>query len=142
MISVADIQTAVRNLSRNRRRALVGLLTIACAVIALVLTNGFIHWVFWLGKEVDEPDPCRAVKIDRIGVVLNDGVGVVEDLSFHCTGATEKRTDNDRCKKHKLKEQHKTEHRILFRSCDSHIHVDFNPAPQYIIPCEDTKNSL
>lgn len=67
MISAADFRTAVRNLTRNRRRALVGLLTIACGVIAMVLANGFIHWVFWAMRESAIQSQLGHIQVVRPG---------------------------------------------------------------------------
>ncbi len=88
MISVADIQTAVRNLSRNRRRALVGLLTIACAVIALVLTNGFIHWVFWAMRESAIQSQLGHIQVVRPGF---NKAGAADPFAFTLPDAARER---------------------------------------------------
>lgn len=48
---MADLLIAVRNLARNRRRALSALFTVAVGVIALVLADGFTQWIFWAMRE-------------------------------------------------------------------------------------------
>lgn len=67
MIASADVRTAVRNLTRNRRRALAGLLTIAFAVIAMVLANGFIHWIFWAMRESTIQSQLGHIQVVRPG---------------------------------------------------------------------------
>jgi len=48
---VINLQTAARNIARSRRRAVVGLLTIATGVVAMMLAAGFIEWIFWAMRE-------------------------------------------------------------------------------------------
>jgi putative ABC transport system permease protein len=67
LISAADFRTALRNLTRNRRRAVVGLLTIAFGVIAMVLANGFIHWVFWAMRESTIQSQLGHIQVVRPG---------------------------------------------------------------------------
>jgi putative ABC transport system permease protein len=67
VISVSDARTAVRNLTRNRRRAAVGLLTIAFGVIAMVLANGFIHWIFWAMRESTIQSQLGHIQVVRPG---------------------------------------------------------------------------
>jgi putative ABC transport system permease protein len=43
---------AVRNLVRNRKRALMALFTIVVGVICLVLAEGFVRWILWAMQEV------------------------------------------------------------------------------------------
>lgn len=46
-----DLLVATRNLTRNRRRASTALLTVAVGLVAMVLADGFIQWVFWAMRE-------------------------------------------------------------------------------------------
>lgn len=48
---MADLLIALRNLARNRRRSLAALFIVAFGVIALVLAEGFIQWIFWAMRE-------------------------------------------------------------------------------------------
>jgi putative ABC transport system permease protein len=48
---MANLLIATRNLTRNRRRAVVALLTVAVGVTCLVLAEGFIQWIFWAMRE-------------------------------------------------------------------------------------------
>jgi len=42
---------AVRNLTRNRHRSLIALITVAVGAICLVLADGFVQWIFWAMRE-------------------------------------------------------------------------------------------
>jgi putative ABC transport system permease protein len=48
---MANLLIAARNLTRNRRRALMALLTVSMAVISMVLADGFAQWIFWAMRE-------------------------------------------------------------------------------------------
>src|SRR5262245_21449718 len=48
---IAMLRLALRNLTRNRRRALTALLTVVIAVVAMVLADGFAQWIFWAMRE-------------------------------------------------------------------------------------------
>lgn len=43
---ISEVRIAARNLRRNRNRTLVGVLTIACGLIAYLLAGGFVEWIF------------------------------------------------------------------------------------------------
>jgi putative ABC transport system permease protein len=42
---------ALRNLARNRRRSLTAFFIIVVGIVAMVLSEGFIHWIFWAMRE-------------------------------------------------------------------------------------------
>jgi putative ABC transport system permease protein len=42
---------ATRNLWRNRRRGAIAMFTIAAGVVAMVLADGFMQWIFWAMRE-------------------------------------------------------------------------------------------
>jgi putative ABC transport system permease protein len=46
-----DVQVAWRNVTRQRRRSLVGIVSVAFGVIALLLAAGFIEWIYWAMRE-------------------------------------------------------------------------------------------
>src|SRR3954467_5969751 len=48
---MTSLLIAARNLARNRRRGAAALLTIGIAVIAMVLAEGFVQWIFWAMRE-------------------------------------------------------------------------------------------
>ena len=70
--AMANLLIAVRNLARNRRRALTALTTVAVGVIALVLADGFIQWVFWGMREGTIQSQLGHIQIMRPGY-LNAG---------------------------------------------------------------------
>ncbi|MGB8433790.1 MAG: ABC transporter permease [Burkholderiales bacterium] len=46
-----DVALAFRNVVRQRRRSLIGVLSVAFGVVCLILAAGFIEWVFWAMRE-------------------------------------------------------------------------------------------
>lgn len=48
---MTNLQIAARNLTHNRRRALMAFFTIAFSAIFLMLADGFIQWIFWAMRE-------------------------------------------------------------------------------------------
>jgi putative ABC transport system permease protein len=85
------MQLAWRNLSRHRKRTTIALLTIAFGVIALLLSGGFIEWIFWAMREsaiqsrlghiqVTRPDYFEAGTADPFAYLLPDSLQVQLDL--------------------------------------------------------------
>lgn len=64
---MTNLKIAARNLARNRRRALVALLTVAVGVISLVLADGFIQWVFWGMREGTIQSQLGHIQVMRPG---------------------------------------------------------------------------
>lgn len=62
-----NLLNAARNLTRNRRRALTALLTIGMAVIAMVLADGFVQWVFWAMREGTIQSQLGHIQVVRPG---------------------------------------------------------------------------
>jgi putative ABC transport system permease protein len=62
-----NLVIAARNLTRNRRRALTALLTVAIAVVSLVLSDGFIQWVFWGMREATIQSQLGHIQVMRPG---------------------------------------------------------------------------
>jgi putative ABC transport system permease protein len=46
-----DVAIAFRNVMRQRRRSLIGVLSVAFGVVCLILAAGFIEWVLWSMRE-------------------------------------------------------------------------------------------
>jgi putative ABC transport system permease protein len=46
-----DVWLAFRNVTRQRRRSLMGVVAVAFGIIALILAAGFIEWVYWAMRE-------------------------------------------------------------------------------------------
>lgn len=64
---MSNLLIAVRNLTRNRRRALMALLTVGMAVIAMVLADGFVQWIFWAMREGTIQGQLGHVQVVRPG---------------------------------------------------------------------------
>lgn len=64
---VTPIRMAVRNLVRNRKRALMALFTIAVGVVCLVLAEGFVRWILWAMQEVAIQSQFAHVQVVRPG---------------------------------------------------------------------------
>jgi len=65
--AITNLLIAARNLLRNRRRALTALLTIAAGVIAMVLADGFIQWIYWAMREATIQSQLGHIQIVRPG---------------------------------------------------------------------------
>lgn len=65
--AMADLLIAVRNLARNRRRALTALLTVAAGVVAMILADGFIQWIYWAMREATIQSQLGHIQIVRPG---------------------------------------------------------------------------
>jgi putative ABC transport system permease protein len=48
---MAEVRFAARNLARHHTRTIVSLCAIGFGVTALLLTGGFMHWIFWAMRE-------------------------------------------------------------------------------------------
>lgn len=64
---MANLLLATRNLVRNRRRALIALLTISAAVVAMVLADGFLQWIFWAMREGTIQSQLGHIQVVRPG---------------------------------------------------------------------------
>lgn len=58
---------ALRNLVRNRKRALMALFTIVAGVICLVLADGFVRWILWAMQEVAIQSQSGHIQVVRPG---------------------------------------------------------------------------
>lgn len=63
----ANLLIATRNLTRNRRRALIAVFTVAAGVIAMVLADGFIQWIYWAMRESTIQSQSGHIQIVRPG---------------------------------------------------------------------------
>ncbi len=66
MLSIS-LQLALRNLTRNRNRTLVAVVTVAGGVIAFVLAGGFINWIFDDMREATIHSQLGHIQIIRPG---------------------------------------------------------------------------
>jgi putative ABC transport system permease protein len=77
--AIANLLIAVRNLTRNRRRALMALLTVSMAVIAMVLADGFVQWIFWAMREGTIQSQLGHIQVVRPGY---HRTGAADPFSF------------------------------------------------------------
>ncbi|WP_324780036.1 ABC transporter permease [Thiobacillus sedimenti] len=75
----ANFRVAQRNLLRNRRRALTALVIIAVGVIAMVLAEGFIQWIFWAMREGTIQFQSGHIQVVRPGYFSR---GVADPLAY------------------------------------------------------------
>ncbi len=74
-----DILIAARNLIRNRRRALIALLTVAAGVISMVLADGFAQWIFWAMREGTIQSQLGHIQVVRPGYLK---AGAADPFAF------------------------------------------------------------
>ena len=67
-----NVLIAARNLARNRRRAVIALLTVGIGAISLLLAEGFIQWIFWGMREATIQSQLGHIQVMRPGY-LNAG---------------------------------------------------------------------
>ncbi|UCV24751.1 ABC transporter permease [Ferribacterium limneticum] len=76
---VTEVRIAARNLKRNRNRTLIGVLTIACGLIAYLLAGGFIEWIFESMRESTIRSQLGHVQIVRPGYMEK---GIADPYNF------------------------------------------------------------
>lgn len=64
---MVNLSIAARNLGRNRRRAAIALLTVMMGVIAIVLAEGFVQWIFWAMREGTIQSQLGHIQVVRPG---------------------------------------------------------------------------
>jgi putative ABC transport system permease protein len=62
-----NVMIAGRNLARNRRRAVIALVTVGVGAISLLLAEGFIQWIFWGMREATIQSQLGHVQVMRPG---------------------------------------------------------------------------
>lgn len=86
-----DLWIAMRNLTRNRRRSMTALFIVAAGVVAMVLAEGFIQWIFWAMREstiksqsghiqVVRPDYFSKGVADPLAYLLPEGSPIPKTL--------------------------------------------------------------
>ncbi|KAF0103174.1 MAG: hypothetical protein FD187_406 [bacterium] len=79
---------AARNLARNRRRASIALLIVAVGVIAMVLAEGFVQWIFWAMREGTIQSQLGHVQVVRPGYFK---AGAADPFAYLLPGEVEQR---------------------------------------------------
>lgn len=67
MLIAQALRLASRNLWRNRRRGAIALFTIAAGVVAMVLADGFMQWIFWAMREGTIQSQLGHIQVVRPG---------------------------------------------------------------------------
>ena len=67
----AEFVSALRNVVRQYRRSLFGISAVAFGVIALLLTAGFVEWIFWAAREGAIEEGLGHIHIVRPGYLGN-----------------------------------------------------------------------
>ena len=67
MEATSQLRLAARNLTRHRARTLISLSAIGFGVAALLLTGGFIEWIFWAIREASIQTGLGHIQIVRPG---------------------------------------------------------------------------
>jgi putative ABC transport system permease protein len=62
-----DLVVALRNVLRQRRRSLTGMLSVSFGVVALLLAGGFIEWVYWAMREGTIQSRLGHIQVNRAG---------------------------------------------------------------------------
>jgi putative ABC transport system permease protein len=76
---IAGLRLALRNLTRNRRRASIALLTVVVAVVAMVLADGFAQWIFWAMREGTIQSELGHIEVARAGYARS---GIADPFSY------------------------------------------------------------
>ena len=74
-----DARLALRNITRQRRRSLIGIGAVAFGVIALLLAAGFIEWIFWGMREGTIRSRLGHIQIVRQGYLES---GAADPFSY------------------------------------------------------------
>jgi putative ABC transport system permease protein len=63
----ADARLALRNVLRQRRRSILAILAIGFGVIAMMLTAGYIEWIYWANRELSTVNQLGHLQISKSG---------------------------------------------------------------------------
>lgn len=66
-MELPQLKLAARDLTRNHTRTLISLTAIAFGVIALLLSGGFVEWIFWAMREAAIETGLGHVQVSRAG---------------------------------------------------------------------------
>lgn len=87
---MSDLMIAARNLARDRRRAVVALLTVTVGAISLILADGFIQWVFWGMREATIQSQLGHIQVMRPGYL---GAGAANPYAFELPEDSQQRRE-------------------------------------------------
>lgn len=66
-ILTVDFRLALRNILRQRRRSFIAILAIGFGVIAMMLSSGYIEWVFWANREMVAVNQLGHIQVAKPG---------------------------------------------------------------------------
>ena len=62
-----DFRLALRNILRQRRRSFIAVAAIGFGVIAMMLSAGYIEWIFWANRELTTVNQLGHIQVSRPG---------------------------------------------------------------------------
>ena len=62
-----DFRLALRNILRQRRRSLIAIVAIGFGVIAMMLSSGYIEWIFWANRELVAVNQLGHIQVAKPG---------------------------------------------------------------------------
>jgi putative ABC transport system permease protein len=62
-----DFRLALRNILRQRRRSLIGVAAIGFGVIAMMLSVGYIEWIYWANRELATVNQLGHIQVAKPG---------------------------------------------------------------------------
>jgi putative ABC transport system permease protein len=62
-----DSRLALRNILRQRRRSIIAIVAISFGIVAMMLSAGFIEWVYWANRELSTVNLLGHIQISRPG---------------------------------------------------------------------------
>lgn len=65
--AISAVHLAARNLTRNRKRAFAALATIVAGVVAMILVEGFVQWIFWAMREATIQSQSGHIQVVKPG---------------------------------------------------------------------------
>lgn len=62
-----DFHLALRNILRQRRRSVIAIAAIAFGVVAMMLSVGYIEWIYWANRELSTVNQLGHIQISKPG---------------------------------------------------------------------------
>lgn len=62
-----DFHLALRNILRQRRRSIIAIAAIAFGVVAMMLSVGYIEWIYWANRELSTVNQLGHIQISKPG---------------------------------------------------------------------------
>lgn len=92
-VAWAEFTNAFRNIVRQYRRSLFGISAVAFGVVAMLLTAGFVEWIFWAAREGTIEEGLGHIHIMQPGYLANGQADpykyLMEEKSVRVSGIEE-----------------------------------------------------